>query len=115
MEIDRLHAVCTGSSTKSSNSKCGKKLILVKVSPLFAILRIADPGGVASRSPPLVAYTAVFHHQSPEPEHTMHCWARYLLWLVIAALGIGNMLTACGQKGDLYLPDPQQEQVEEKA
>ncbi len=44
----------------------------------------------------------------------MHCWARYLLWLVIAILGIGNMLIACGQKGDLYLPDPQQEQVEEK-
>ncbi len=44
----------------------------------------------------------------------MHCWARYLLWLVIAILGIGNMLIACGQKGALYLPDPQQEQVEEK-
>ncbi len=45
----------------------------------------------------------------------MHCWARYLLWAVIAVLGIGNMLTACGQKGDLYLPDPQQEQTQEKA
>ncbi len=41
----------------------------------------------------------------------MHCWARYLLWLVIGVLGIGNMLTACGQKGDLYLPAPGSEQV----
>jgi predicted small lipoprotein YifL len=30
----------------------------------------------------------------------MHCWARYLLWLVIAMTGAG-----CGQKGSLYLPD----------
>jgi len=44
----------------------------------------------------------------------MHCWARYLFWLVIAVLGIGNMLTACGQKGDLYLPPPEVEQVEQK-
>lgn len=44
----------------------------------------------------------------------MHCWARYLLWLVIAVLGLGNMLSACGRKGDLYLPDqsPQQTQSE---
>ncbi len=35
----------------------------------------------------------------------MHCWPRYILWAIIAVLGIGNMLTACGQKGDLYLPD----------
>lgn len=42
----------------------------------------------------------------------MHCWAHYLLWLVIAVLGIGNLLTACGQKGDLYLPEPQQDQTE---
>ena len=33
------------------------------------------------------------------------CWAQYLLWLVIAVLGVGAMLTGCGQKGDLYLPD----------
>jgi predicted small lipoprotein YifL len=37
----------------------------------------------------------------------MHCWARYLSWLVIAVLGMGNLLSACGQKGPLYLPpDP---------
>jgi len=35
----------------------------------------------------------------------MHCWPRYLLWLVIATLGAGSLLGACGQKGDLYLPD----------
>ncbi|WP_416274548.1 LPS translocon maturation chaperone LptM [Lamprobacter sp.] len=35
----------------------------------------------------------------------MHCWARYLLYLVITALALGHMLAACGQKGPLYLPD----------
>ncbi len=35
----------------------------------------------------------------------MHCWARYTLWLMIAVLGFGNMLSACGRKGDLYLPE----------
>ena len=34
---------------------------------------------------------------------TMHCWARYLFLAVVAALGTGQMLAACGQKGDLYL------------
>jgi predicted small lipoprotein YifL len=38
----------------------------------------------------------------------MHCWPRYLLWFVIAVLGAGNMLTACGQSGALYLPDETQ-------
>ncbi len=33
------------------------------------------------------------------------CWAQYLLWLVIAVAGAGAMLSGCGQKGDLYLPD----------
>jgi len=35
----------------------------------------------------------------------MHCWARYLLWITVAVLGVGSLLSACGQKGDLYLPD----------
>ena len=43
----------------------------------------------------------------------MHCWPRYLLWLVIAALGTSSMLTACGQKGDLYLPDKTIEQPQQ--
>jgi predicted small lipoprotein YifL len=34
----------------------------------------------------------------------MHCWPRTLLWLVIATLGTLNLLSACGQKGPLYLP-----------
>jgi predicted small lipoprotein YifL len=33
------------------------------------------------------------------------CWAQYLLWLVIALLGAGSMLSACGQKGALQRPD----------
>jgi predicted small lipoprotein YifL len=35
----------------------------------------------------------------------VHCWARYLLYAVVVTLGLGQMLGACGQKGDLYLPD----------
>lgn len=35
----------------------------------------------------------------------MNCWARYLLYLVIATLALGQMLAACGQKGSLYLPE----------
>jgi predicted small lipoprotein YifL len=34
-----------------------------------------------------------------------NCWAQYLFWLVIMILGTGSALSACGQKGDLYLPD----------
>jgi predicted small lipoprotein YifL len=40
----------------------------------------------------------------------MHCWPRYILWSLIAILGIGNMITACGQKGPLYLPKPDSQQ-----
>lgn len=43
----------------------------------------------------------------------MFCWSRYLLWLVILVLGTGSMLTACGQSGPLYLPDPASQQQEE--
>jgi len=35
----------------------------------------------------------------------VHCWARYLLYAVVLTLGLGQMLGACGQKGDLYLPE----------
>ncbi|PLY12432.1 MAG: hypothetical protein C0631_16955 [Sedimenticola sp.] len=44
----------------------------------------------------------------------MYCWARYLLWLTIAVLGSGSMLSACGQKGDLYLPDKGETEQQEK-
>lgn len=39
----------------------------------------------------------------------MYCWPRTLLWLLIAVLGILNLLSACGQKGPLYLPPPDEE------
>jgi predicted small lipoprotein YifL len=35
----------------------------------------------------------------------MHCWARYLLILVVVALGALSMIGACGRKGPLYLPE----------
>jgi len=37
----------------------------------------------------------------------MHCWARYLFIAVVSVLGVGQMIAACGQKGDLYLPAPE--------
>jgi predicted small lipoprotein YifL len=36
----------------------------------------------------------------------MHCWARYLFIAIVTIMGVGSIVTACGQKGDLYLPDP---------
>lgn len=33
------------------------------------------------------------------------CWARCLFITLVATLGVGQMLAACGQKGDLYLPE----------
>lgn len=36
----------------------------------------------------------------------MHRRPRYLPWLAIALVAIGQMLTACGQRGPLYLPEP---------
>lgn len=35
----------------------------------------------------------------------MHCWARYLWYAVVTILAGGQILVACGQTGDLYLPD----------
>lgn len=35
----------------------------------------------------------------------MLCWARTLFIFVVVVLGALSMLNACGQKGDLYLPD----------
>ncbi len=32
------------------------------------------------------------------------CRAELALYLIITILGIGSMITACGQKGPLYLP-----------
>ncbi len=39
------------------------------------------------------------------------CRLNYRIWVLCAALALGGLLSACGQKGDLYLPDrdaPQQ-------
>lgn len=33
------------------------------------------------------------------------CWAQSLFIVIVIILGIGNILSACGQKGPLYLPD----------
>jgi len=41
-----------------------------------------------------------------------HCWARYLLLIVVVLLGTSSMLSACGKKGKLYHPEqhtPQQQ------
>ena len=47
-------------------------------------------------------------HRQDKAALTMHCWARYLFIAVVSVLGIGQMIAACGQKGDLYLPEPEQ-------
>ena len=39
----------------------------------------------------------------------MRCWANNLFILVVVVLGTLAMLGACGQKGDLYLPEPASE------
>lgn len=33
------------------------------------------------------------------------CWAQIVFIMVVAVLGLGSILSACGQKGPLYLPD----------
>jgi predicted small lipoprotein YifL len=45
----------------------------------------------------------------------MHCWARYLFIIVVAVLATGQMIAACGQKGDLYLPEPEPQEQKKPA
>ena len=45
----------------------------------------------------------------------MHCWARYLFIAVVAVLGTGQMISACGQKGNLYLPKPEEKAPKQAA
>lgn len=45
----------------------------------------------------------------------MHCWARYLFVAIVSVLAIGQMIAACGQKGDLYIPDPEEKTAEQAA
>jgi predicted small lipoprotein YifL len=33
------------------------------------------------------------------------CWPQILFLLLVIVLGIGSMLSGCGKKGPLYLPD----------
>jgi predicted small lipoprotein YifL len=40
----------------------------------------------------------------------MYCWGRYAFLALVAALGLGEMIAACGQKGPLYLPKPEKTQ-----
>jgi predicted small lipoprotein YifL len=35
----------------------------------------------------------------------MLCWTRYLFILIVIVLGTSSMLSACGQKGPLVMPD----------
>ncbi len=34
-----------------------------------------------------------------------NCRAKYVLWALISVFGLSLLLSACGQKGPLYLPD----------
>jgi len=40
--------------------------------------------------------------------------SRTLIWTLAATLLLATTLTACGQKGPLYLPDTDQDQVQQK-
>ena len=46
----------------------------------------------------------------PEITPMPFCKAHLLLVLVVVALGGAQMLASCGQKGDLYLPEDEQEE-----
>jgi predicted small lipoprotein YifL len=47
----------------------------------------------------------------------MHCWTRYLFIIVVAVLATGQMIAACGQKGDLFIPkaEPGETEAEDAA
>jgi hypothetical protein len=42
------------------------------------------------------------------------CWPNYVFWLIITFAGGSAMLSACGQKGDLYLPDEPESQEQQR-
>lgn len=42
----------------------------------------------------------------------MCCRTRRFFIAVIAVSGIGQMIAACGQKGDLYLPEPERKSAQ---
>ena len=41
------------------------------------------------------------------------CWPQWIFIVVVIFLGIGSMLSGCGQKGPLYLQKTEQEKVEQ--
>ncbi|MGD8587880.1 MAG: lipoprotein [Chromatiales bacterium] len=43
----------------------------------------------------------------------MQAWSRAVLYLCTVCLIAGGLLSACGQKGPLYLPEPEPEQDEQ--
>ena len=45
----------------------------------------------------------------------MRCRPRYLLWALVVLLGLGSLLSACGQKGDLYLPEEKEQKKQEQS
>lgn len=36
------------------------------------------------------------------------CWSQSLFLLLVIILGISSILSGCGKKGPLYLPEPEQ-------
>ncbi len=51
-----------------------------------------------------MAHYRLLMQRTPDPT-MFSCKAQWLLIAVIVVLGTMQMLSACGQKGDLYLPD----------
>ena len=44
----------------------------------------------------------------------MHCWAHNSFVVMVIALGTLGMIDACGQKGPLFLPKPDEQQAPAK-
>ena len=41
------------------------------------------------------------------------CWSQILFLLLVIVLGISSMLSGCGKKGPLYLPDEKPRQTQQ--
>ena len=76
----------------------------------FAPFRIENHASVANaRGDASETFSINDFHRQDGVGLIMRCRARCLLILVVSVLGIGQMITACGQKGDLYLPKPEKD------
>jgi len=62
----------------------------------------------------LAHYTIRSNNIASKRGHPMLCWSRYIFILVVVILGSASMLSACGQKGPLVMPDESQQQTQEK-